>query len=285
MLVASVSLGAAGLLHVKVDRLERVLSTARAGPWEGKGRPSADDPAASSWSGVPRVEGGEFAPAAGDGGEGLEPGVGGAGREPTVEERLARLEERQRTLDGGPGLTWRPGRRTPVRSLDELAQRLTLTATQRSRIEDAIARGRQRVEDVLKIPDETGKSPFERRAEARKRIEEAMRNPGAGGLLAFASDLVGYRDKRIPGRADTYGDEIDRIRKETREEVDSALDAKQQETFRDTSVDGLLGDAAQVSFAYAVGDAGAAGEAGVVIEMESGEGESAAEPAAPAERR
>jgi hypothetical protein len=82
--------------------------------------------------------------------------------------------------------------------------------------------------------------------------------------------MASYRQKKIPGRGDTYGDEINRIRKETREEIAAALDGKQQETFRDTAVDGLLGEVNQVSLAYAVGDAAGEGqEAGLVIEMES----------------
>ncbi len=274
-LLAGVSLALAVGLYVKVDRLERDLGTARAGTRDARAAHGADALADPLREAAARI--GDAEPArAGDSGRVAPPAsmASGASREPeslSVEDRLARLEERQQKLEGAGGLPWHSRGTRPARSVDELAQRLSLTATQRSRIEDVLVRGRQRIEDLLKIPDETGKSPFERRAEARRKLEEAVKNPGSGGIFAFATDLVSYRGNKIPGRGDTYGDEIDRIRKETRDEIATALDAKQQETFRDTSVDGLLGDAGQVSIGYAVGDTDGQGErAGLVIEMESG---------------
>jgi Spy/CpxP family protein refolding chaperone len=273
-LLASVSLAAAVVLYVKVDRLERDLGTARAGTRETRGAGVSDAAGQPMREAVAPIGGGAEAPGSADASRrapmgSMASGAQAKAQDLSIEDRLARLEERQSTLEGGRGRPWHPGGQLPARNVDELAQRLSLTPTQRTRIEDVIGRGRQRIEDVLKIPDETGKSPFERRAEARKKLEEAVKNPGSGGFLAFATDLVSYREKKIPGRGDTYGDEIGRIRKETREEIASALDAKQQETFQGTNVDGLLGEASQVSFAYAMGDAGGDEQAGLVIEMES----------------
>jgi hypothetical protein len=293
-ILASLSIGGVVLLYAKVDGLERDLRTARAGTREAR---PASDPAADPIGDTAARSRGAGAPDAARGGHratATAATMAASSTEPeelSIEDRVARLEQRQRTLEGGPRMPWHPGGQRPARSIDDLAQRLSLTATQRSRIEDAIGRGRQRIEDTLKIPDETGKSPYERRAEARKKLEDAMKSgPGSGGILAFATDLVSYQGKKIPGRGDTYGDEINRIRKETREEIASALDAKQQETLRDTNVDGLLGEASQVSFAYAVGDAGDDTEAGLVIEMESDvlhevEGTPPAPDAAPREGR
>lgn len=275
-LLAAVALSLAAVLYVKVDRLERDLGTARAGARDARAAAGTDAVADPLREAAARIGSPEGPRAADAGRPGPTASMGpGAPREAealTVEERLARIEERQQKLEGTRGLPWHPGGKPPARTVDELARRLSLTATQRSRIEDAIGRGRQRIEDVLKIPDETGKSPFERKAEARKKLEEAMKNPGSGGLFAFATDLVSYRERKIPGRGDTYGQEIDRIRKETRDEIAGALDAKQQETFRDTNVDGLLGEASQLSIGYAVGDTagdGSGERAGLVIEMES----------------
>jgi hypothetical protein len=276
-LIASVALAAAAYLYVKVDRLERELGTARAVRVV-----QGADRAGDALPDAPRLERGDREGTA-RGGAG--PAASSASEAtlaadaPSIEERVAQLEQRQRVIETERTPPWQHGRRATARTMDELAQKLSLTPTQRARIEDAVARGRQRIEDVLKIPDETGKSPFERRAEARKKLEEAMKNPGSGGLFAFATDLVSYRQKKIPGRRDTYGDEIDRIRKETRDEIGSALDGQQQETFRDTNVDGLLGDAAQVSFAYSVGDEGGGGDAGMVVEMETTETAGTEEPA------
>ncbi|MCK6460241.1 MAG: hypothetical protein L6Q95_10160 [Planctomycetes bacterium] len=270
-LLAAASLAAVVVLYLKVDRLERDLGTARTAtrdarvPVESSGDPLRD---AFPRMGAGDAPGGADAPRPGAG-TSMASGVAQPVRELSVEDRLAQLEARQQKLEGGSGLPWHAGGKVPVRSMDDLAQRLALTETQRSRIEDAVARGRQRIEDVLKIPDETGKSPYERRAETRKKLEEAMKSPGTG-LFALATDMTSYRQKKIPGRGDTYGDEINRIRKETREEIAAALDGKQQETFRDTGVDGLLGEVNQVSVAYALGDPAGEGEgAGLVIEMES----------------
>ncbi len=268
--MAALALVGATALYLKVEQLERDLGSRRAAPREG---------AKMDAVAVDETRGGSYgrsaeateARSSRDGESVAGGGTGsGAGRigPASVEERLARLERDQQALRGRTMAPWRSAQ-SFARNMDDLAGQLSLTATQRTRIEDVIARGKQRIEDVLKIPDETGKSPYERRAEARKKIEEAMKNPEPGGVLAFATDLMSHRDKKIPGRNDTYAGEINRIRKETREEMASALDAKQQETFANTNVDGLLGESGQVSFAYAVGDTGADGQHEFVVEMGS----------------
>ncbi len=266
--MAAVALGAATALYMKVEQLEKDRGSPRAAPREGA---RVTETALDGGQGpiAMRRGGGEREPGLGavEAADDASAGVGAARDSPaSIEERIARLERDQKALRPGHGMPWRPSQ-TFARNVDDLARHLSLTSTQRTRIEDVIARGRQRIEDVLKIPDETGKSPYERRAEARKKIEEAMKNPQPGGLLAFATDLVSSRDRKIPGRNDTYADEIDRVRKETREEISSALDAKQRESFEQTNVDGLLGEAGQMSFTYAVGDVGADGQGEMMVEM------------------
>jgi len=106
-----------------------------------------------------------------------------------------------------------------------------------------------------------------------------MKNgPGAGGILAFAGDLMSYREKKIPGRGETYGEAVDRVRQDTREEISGALDAKQQELLKNTNVDGLLGEGGQMSFAYSIGEGGDGQQAGIVVEMNAEDEESAAPP-------
>lgn len=273
VVLAAFSLGAAVVLYVKVERLERGLGSARASPKEGIRETEIAD--AREVGPRARVRG-EDSEASGESGTPVHASGGGsrAGadtRPVSLEQRIARLERDQQVLRAERGAPFRISERF-ARNTEDLAKQLSLTSTQRTRIEDVIGRARQRIEDVLKIPDETGKSPFERRAEARKNIEEAMKNPrpGVPGMLAIATDMISYRDQKIPGRNDTYGDEIDRIRKETREEISTALDAKQQEAFQQTNVDGLLGEAGQMSFAYAIGSGGQGGEAEMVVEMGAG---------------
>ncbi len=263
--MAAVALICATMLYLRVERLERDLGSPRAAPREGM-RVSETAVGGPVGSVAPERRGTGGTEPVGDG----SPALARGGREPvpgTLEERIERLERDQQAVRAGHGMPLRFSDRF-ARNTDDLAKQLSLTSTQRTRIEDAIGRARQRIEDVLKIPDETGKSPFDRRAEARKKLEEAMKNPQASGVLAFATDLMSHRNRKIPGRNDTYGEEIDRIRKETREEIATALDPKQQETFQQTNVDALLGDAGQqVSFAYAVGDGGEVAGDEMVVEM------------------
>jgi Spy/CpxP family protein refolding chaperone len=263
--MAAVSLICATMLYLKVGQLERDLGSPRATPrdvdrlpdmaLEGRGRSLAPETRPAGEVGR------DAAPAAAHAGDMRD------GKPVSLEERIARLEREQKTLRAGHGMPMFSEKF--ARNIDDLEKQLSLTSAQRTRIEDAVGRARQRIEDVLRIPDETGKSPFERRAEARKKLEETMKNPQAGGVLAFASDLMSHRNRKIPGRNDTYGGEIDRIRKEARQEIKNELDPKQQETFQQTNVDAMLGDAGeQVSFAYAMGDAGG-GVDGMVVEMDS----------------
>jgi hypothetical protein len=163
---------------------------------------------------------------------------------PTLEDRIARLEKGQEQIR-------EESRNTPVlpfrghkfaRSVDDLGRSLKLTSTQKARVEQAVERGRRQIEEIMKIPDETGKSPYERRQERRKKMLEAVKKKDTGGLIAFAGDMLSHRNQQIPGRNATYGEAIDRVKKETRDEVASSLSAEQQEAFEDTNIDPLLGD-------------------------------------------
>jgi hypothetical protein len=275
--MATLALGGVAVLYLRVEKLERDLGAQRvvATPARETGRlelpPVSRDP-----EGGEAEPDGERAPAA------SAPAGGTATRAATIEDRLAKLEQRQQALESGraEGAPWRRHEQRFARSVEDLGRKLSLTPTQQARVEDAVGRGRQRIEDVLKIPDETGKSPFERRADARKKLEEAVKGAQPGGVLALATDLVSYRDRKIPGRNETYGDAIDRIRNDTRDEIRGSLSATQQETFDQTNVDGLLGDTGQVSFAYTLGDAGGGGGAGIIVDTES-HVEDGSPPAAP----
>ena len=123
---------------------------------------------------------------------------------------------------------------------DQLAKHLSLTTNQKDRVEAIFKRGRELIQDVLKIPDEDGKSPYERRQEMMEKLrEQAGKNPT--GVISLVGSMMGQNNKKIPGRNATYGEEIDRIKKETREDVNGVLDAEQQEKFKDANVDSLTG--------------------------------------------
>jgi len=176
----------------------------------------------------------------------------------TLEERIERLEadrdrlarEVERTRDLPGARAWK-GPRAFARNVDDLSSRLNLTPTQRARIQDAVDRGKQRIDEILRIPDESGKSPYERREEQRKKLKEALKDPGkaAGGVLALAGDFMSYRESKIPGRNETYGQEIERVQKETRDEISQSLDASQKEAFADTNIDSMLGGGGSMALA------------------------------------
>jgi hypothetical protein len=259
--ISTVALGVGGALYLKVERLEGELRGARS-PTRETG-PSA---VANELPDIPATgrEAAERTPGEAEAGPVQVASKATAPKAQTLEERITRLERRAQAGGGPLERPWRT--RRFARNVDDLAEHLSLTQTQKARIQDVIDRGRQRIDDVLKIPDETGKSPYERREEGRKKLEELAKNPQPGAVLGMATDMLSYRERKIPGRNETYGSEIDRIRREAREEIATALDVKQREAFEQTDTDTLLGGGGhQVSFAFASGPDGEhAGEVAVL---------------------
>jgi hypothetical protein len=172
--------------------------------------------------------------------------VGDASSLDGLAERVARLEA------GGGKRAERPLAHWPMprfaSTVKDLAKDLGLSAAQEARVEEVVRRGKQRIEDVLRIPDESGQSPWDRREERRRKLAEAVGKGDKGALLAIGLEPLRERETRIPGREQTYGEEIERIREETRAEIESHLDAGQKETFGDTRIDPLLGENAAVAF-------------------------------------
>jgi hypothetical protein len=170
-----------------------------------------------------------------------EPGEDGG----TLEDRVARLEARTAKA-ARPAAHW-PMPRFAA-SMEDLTRDLGLSAAQVSRVEEAVRRGTQRIEDVLRIPDAEGGSPWDRRQERRRKIAEAAEKGDKSALLEIGLAPLRERETRIPGRETTYGDEVDRIRDETRTEIESCLTAEQRESFQDTRIDPLLGEQTAVAF-------------------------------------
>lgn len=246
--LGALALGGVLVLYVRVDRLAD-----RVRPWaQERSRPEREPPTPPeepqrTWT---------SSAVAGDGGEALRKEAGAApadpGRQgardagPSLEERVARLEER-----AAPGTRGHAPWGLPrfASTVDQLAKDLGLSAAQQSRVEDAIRRGTQRIEDVLRIPDADGRSPWERRQERRQKLSEALGKGEKSALLEIGLSPLRERETRIPGRETTYGEEIDRIRAETRSEIESQLSPEQREEFGDMRIDPLLGEHAAVSFA------------------------------------
>jgi hypothetical protein len=153
-----------------------------------------------------------------------------------------------------------------ARDVKQLSSMLKLTKGQAARVEDAVARGKQRVEEILKIPDETGKSPFERRQELRKKVKEASKTGKWQELTAAAMSAHSYRNKLIPGRSQTYGEAVKGITEETRTEIAQNLNEQQKKEFEDTKIDPLVSGegGAAVSFSYVATTDGGAEDVDVV---------------------
>ncbi len=240
VIMSTLSLAGVGLLYVEVQNLSESVSLAprstdsrseaRGGevePLESDERFSYSDTAPGERDATPRAKREKVA------------------ENGSFEERLDALEKKYaKTKSPSSAINLRTSRLFPsaryYMGTDQLAKDLNLTTNQKDRVTAIFKRGRELIQDVMKIPDEDGKSPYERRQEAMKRLrEEASKNPT--GVISLMGNMMGHNNKKIPGRNATYGEEIDRIKKETREDVNSVLNAEQQEKFKDANVDTLTG--------------------------------------------
>jgi len=246
-LLSAVAIGGVGLLYLKLGRLEDDLQSLNRAPVRSSRAPaSLDEASESPWLARPRGDRTAREEAAGERDQGAPVHAGRARKDLTLEERVALLERRReearRAPAPVPAAPWLPGRkRVFARSMRDLTRSLHLTPTQTVRVKSAVERGRERIEAILKIPDETGKSPYERRQERRKKLQEALKSGKAGTIFSFASSMGADRAKKIPGRNETYGQESDRIKKETREEIEGSLDNAQKKSFEQTNIDSLVG--------------------------------------------
>ena len=240
-----VSLLGVGALYFKIDRLEeRIVPTehgraavARVAPDDEVTLVSRSVPPTAELEDSSDIGSDEDSPARTDLGRG------------TVEQRIARLERIERDRPDAvlpipaPGSSARIARMPNfARSVDHLSNTLKLTPTQTDRVRESVDRAKRRIEDVLKIPDESGVSPYEQRREKRKKMEAALKSGNPSGIISFAMDSQEYRSRTIPGRDTTYGAEVDRIKKESRDEIAGSLDYDQQEEFKDLRTDSLYGE-------------------------------------------
>ncbi|MHC4955849.1 MAG: hypothetical protein ACYTGZ_18535 [Planctomycetota bacterium] len=248
-LLSIVSLGAVIVLYVKVDDLRTELRLARSSRADvSRGYDDADDRARDyGRSNRDARDSGAESGAAEESHASMEESTEADGtpirtrRKPSYEERLAKLEERM--AKGPHGMRY-PGLRVPrfARSVKDLSKRLKLTQAQEDRVNESVQRGKDRIDAILAIPGPDGKSPKEARAERRKKLEEAVTNPDKrDGLLTLAMPNTGLLNQKIPGRNETYREEIARVKTETRDEVNSALSPEQQKEFEGTNIDPLLG--------------------------------------------
>jgi len=269
VLMSALSLVGVGLVFVKLERLDERLGPLTERSSSARGR---DPSVASAASGSDRG-GWENEPARGSDGaarRGSEAtaGVGGDRRqaEPTLIElsnQVAQIKKEQERLQKRPA-PFRFGSRKFAGSVKQLSSILKLSKTQQARVESAVENAKRRVEDILKIPDESGTSPHERRQEFRRKMKEASKSGNWKEITQLAMQAHDYRQKKIPGRNSTYGEEIGRVKKDARDEIASSLSEEQKKTFEDTRIDPMLGagGSVQMAFTTTAGD----GPGGIMIE-------------------
>ena len=239
VILSTFSLAGVGLLYVEVRDLSESVSLARRSTdARSDARGGVVEPIESD----ERFAYGDAAPGESDPSPRADLRKGA--RNASFEDRLDALEKKFETESPSSSMKLMPRRVFSSAGYyvgtDQLAKDLKLTTNQKDRVEAIFKRGRELIQDVLKIPDEEGKSPYERRREVMKKVrEQAANNPT--GVFSLWGNMMGHNKKKIPGRNVTYAEEIERIKKETREDVNSVLDVEQQEKFKDANVDSLTG--------------------------------------------
>ncbi len=185
-------------------------------------------------------------------------------REAELERRIASLEKAAKKRNRMPSF------RMPkfARNVRDLAKNLKLNKTQETRIQDVVDRAKRRIEDVMKIPDETGVSPFERGKEMREKMDEARKTGKWGDMAKLAMESSQARLRTIPGRNTTYAQEVDQIKKDARDEIKGNLTPEQAKDFEGTRIDPLLGQSGvrSVMAFHTVGSGDGNGGEAVVVE-------------------
>jgi len=276
-LLSVLSLAAVAVLFVKVDELSDELRLARSSradvsrttPEDEQDRSYRDTSYRTASRGDFRdgdAKTGALPAGASDGEEAADPH--------TVEDRLARLEREAKRSREMPTRMFRAPKF--ARNVDDLSDRLNLSRSQRDRVEEAVRRGKERIDAIMSIPGVDGKSPKQAREERMEKLREAMKDPekNAGGIFSFAIGGRKRMNEKIPGSNETYSDQIKRIKKETREEVGANLSPEQQKEFKDTNIDPMLGGGGGTAMSFVttstMGDSGEDGHVGGIV-IESGE--------------
>jgi hypothetical protein len=167
-----------------------------------------------------------------------------------LERRLADLEKRLPTVAGGaesstpvaidvPGL---PGSTTWVGSLDDAAQAFELSGGQKADMERILADARRDVDDLRKTPDETGTT--------WAAVEKDMVRMENGALRFDAGTLSAFREKIMPGRNESFGGAMRRIREDAARRLKDTLTPTQREKWDKAQTGGLLPGSDDAGFGF-----------------------------------
>jgi hypothetical protein len=119
-------------------------------------------------------------------------------------------------------------------SPEDAAKHLELSPSQKSEFERAAADSKREMDELKKIPDDTGKTWND--------VSKETFTMGDGGVFSFdTSKLRDFREKTVPGRNESYGAAEKRIREGAKSRLRSALTPDQQAKFDKAMVDPMLG--------------------------------------------
>ncbi|MBL9086530.1 MAG: hypothetical protein JNM10_05270 [Planctomycetia bacterium] len=167
-----------------------------------------------------------------------------------LERRLADLEKRLPTAAGGvesttpvaidvPGLA---GDTTWVGSIDDAARTFELSGGQKAEMERILADARRDVDDLRKLPDETGTT--------WAAVEKDVVKMENGALHFDNGKLAAFREKVIPGRSESFGGAMRRIREDAAKRLKDTLTPAQRERWDKAQTAGLLPGSDDAGFGF-----------------------------------
>ncbi len=130
----------------------------------------------------------------------------------------------------------------PIRTIEEAQRRLDLSGPQRADIERILDYARRDLEDLRNLPNAEGKT--------YKDVQASTTTSGDGAftmVMTNMAEVQKWRASQVPGSSETYGEAEKRIRTRTDREVRDVLSPKQQETWDESSTQGLLGPSTTAS--------------------------------------
>lgn len=159
-----------------------------------------------------------------------------------LEKRITQLEDSERArpkdLDvaGFPSGTFAmpSGMPTMYTSVADAAKDLELSPSQKSDFEHVVADSKRDLEELKKIPDADG--------ETWANVEKTLITTGEGGTMKFdLGKVMGFPSRKIPGRAETFGEAQTRITDDAKRRMRTTLTTDQAKKFEKAHVEPMLG--------------------------------------------
>lgn len=119
-----------------------------------------------------------------------------------------------------------------VSSLDDAEQRFGLSSGQRADLERTIADAKREIDALRKVPDETGTT--------WEAVERAMLRMENGAVHYDASKLSAFREQVVPGRNESFGAAMRRVRTEAARRMRDALSPSQREAWDQANTKSLV---------------------------------------------